>query len=142
MRTLDNPLNVNLTYLSALPVHYKSIGAPKNIQQRQGKIKGYFVTKLEIRDGETHNVYEDKKALIFVDSYGFTVRLKNKKARLFNRYSWFYLSYYDINLVRKGKNHLELVDSNNSLGYYFFKNKAVNFIQSLTQLFKINTINV
>lgn len=142
MRTLDDLENFNPSVLSRLDFDDKHTGAPKNIRQRQGAITGYFTTNIEIHDGNTHAVFKDRKATVLVDEYGLAFRLRNKRNRLFHKYSWFYVSFYDINLARENHDHLEIVDTANNVGFFFTKKKAVKFISSLVSGFDIHTITV
>lgn len=143
MRTLDEVEGFDPSrMLSRLPVEDKHTGAPKNIRQRQGGIVGYFVTQVEIHDGNTHAVFKDRKAVVMVDDCGLTFRLRNKRNRLFHKYSWFYLSFYDLNLARENKDHFEIVDTGNNIGFFFTKKKAVKFVRSLVESFDVHTITV
>lgn len=142
MRTLDDVKTADLQFLNSLPVHDDATGAPKHIRKRQSRIRGYFVSEVEVRDMQTHSVYRDKKAVIFVDNSGFTVRMRNRKAKLFNKYSWFYASFYDISLARSAKKRLELVDGNNGVGFFFTKKKAIKFFCILVDSFQIRKASV
>lgn len=142
MRTLDDFTKKDLSFLSRLPVEDKHIGAPKNIQQRQGASVGYFVTQVEIHDGNTHAVFKDRKALILVDECGLTFRLRNKRNRFFHKHSWFYVSFYDVNLARENSDHFELVDTNNNVGFFFTKKKAIGFVRMIVEKFNITVISV
>lgn len=142
MRTLSEIKKFNTSFLSKLPVEDKNTGAPKNIRERQSHIVGFFTTKIEIHDGNTHAIFQDRKAFILVDDGGLTFRLRNKRNRFFHKYSWFYVSFYDVNLARENHDHFEIVDTNNNVGFFFTKKKSVNFIRNLVEAFNIQILNI